>query len=41
MHDELKLDKSLITESSIIASSQYNFQIELIKKVGSVDGNKS
>ena len=31
------LDKS---QWNIIASSQYNFQIELIKKVGSIDGNK-
>ena len=28
------------TQSNIIASSQYNFQIELIKKVGNVDGDK-
>ena len=28
------------TQSNIIASSQYNFQIELIKKVGSVDSDK-
>ena len=40
MQDELKLDKSLVTESSIIASSQYNFQIELVKSVGLKDADK-
>jgi len=28
------------SQSNIIASSQYNFQIELMKKVGSIDVNK-
>ena len=40
MQDELKSNQLLATESSIIASSQYNFQIELIKSVGLEDAEK-
>ena len=40
MSDSLKSGKILETQSDIIASSQYNFQIELIERVGQNDLEK-
>jgi len=40
MLNDLKLHKTISTQSDIIASSQYNFQIELVKSIGERDSKK-